>query len=152
VLVADVMTPASVTDSPGETLRASAVRMWEQQTGSLLVMEGDRLAGIVTERDVLKAVARGKNVDVAVAGDLMSRDVLTVSPETPLHIAARIMASRWIRHLPVVESGRVVGVVSLRDLVAVLAALGPASGDVNLPADDLVRSRRLSRIEAGDLD
>lgn len=152
MLVADVMTPASVTDSPDETLRASAVRMWEQQTGSLLVMEGDGLAGIVTERDILKAVARGKDVDVAVTGDLMSRDVLTVSPETPLHIAARIMASRWIRHLPVVESGKVVGVVSLRDLVAVLAALGPASGDVNLPADDLVRSRRLSRIEAGDLD
>jgi len=146
------MTPASVTDSPDETLRASAVRMWEQQTGSLLVMEDDHLAGIVTERDILKAVARGKDVDVAVAGDLMSRDVLTVSPETPLHIAARIMASRWIRHLPVLESGKVVGVVSLRDLVAVLAALGPASGDVNLPADDLVRSRRLSRIEAGDLD
>ena len=152
MLVADVMTPASVTDSPDETLRASAVRMWEQQTGSLLVMEDDHLAGIVTERDILKAVARGKDVDVAVAGDLMSRDVLTVSPETPLHIAARIMASRWIRHLPVLESGKVVGVVSLRDLVAVLAALGPASGDVNLPADDLVRSRRLSRIEAGDLD
>jgi CBS domain-containing protein len=152
VLVADVMTPASVTDSPDETLRASAVRMWEQQTGSLLVMEDDHLAGIVTERDILKAVARGKDVDVAIAGDLMSRDVLTVPPETPLHIAARIMASRWIRHLPVVESGKVVGVVSLRDLVAVLAALGPASGDVNLPADDLVRSRRLSRIEAGDLD
>jgi CBS domain-containing protein len=152
VLVADVMTPASVTDSPDETLRASAVRMWEQQTGSLLVMEGDRLAGIVTERDILKAVARGKDVDVAVSGDLMSRDVLTVSPDTPLHIAARIMASRWIRHLPVIEAGKVVGVVSLRDLVAVLAALGPASGDINLPADDLVRSRRLSRIEAGDLD
>src|SRR5882724_9556359 len=125
------MTPASVTDSPDETLRASAVRMWEQQTGSLLVMEDDHLAGIVTERDILKAVARGKDVDVAVAGDLMSRDVLTVSPETPLHIAARIMASRWIRHLPVLESGKVVGVVSLRDLVAVLAALGPASGDVD---------------------
>jgi CBS domain-containing protein len=97
-------------------------------------------------------VARGRDVDLALTGDLMSRDVLTVSPDTPLHVAARVMASRWIRHLPVVESGRVVGVVSLRDLVAVLAALGPASGDVNLPADDLVSSRRLARIEAGDLD
>lgn len=152
MLVADVMTPASVTDTPEETLRASAIRMWEQQTGSLLVMDGERLAGIVTERDVLKAVARGRDVDKALTGDLMSRDVLTVSPDTPLHVAARVMASRWIRHLPVVESGRVVGVVSLRDLVAVLAALGPASGDVNLPADDLVSSRRLARIEAGDLD
>jgi CBS domain-containing protein len=152
VLVADVMTPASVTDTAEETLRASAVRMWEQQTGSLLVMDGEQLAGIVTERDVLKAVARGKDVDAARTGDVMSRDVLTVSPDTPLHVAARVMASRWIRHLPVVDAGRVVGVVSLRDLVAVLAALGPASSDVNLPADDLVSSRRLARIEAGDLD
>ncbi|HSV64806.1 MAG TPA: CBS domain-containing protein [Mycobacteriales bacterium] len=152
MLVADVMTPACVADTSDETLRASAARMWLHQTGSLLVVEGGRLAGILTERDILRAVALGKDVDVTVAGDVMSRDVLTVEPETPLYEAARVMASRWIRHLPVIDGGRVAGVVSLRDLAAVLAALGPASRDVSLPADDLVRSLRLARIEAGDLD
>jgi CBS domain-containing protein len=124
VLVADVMTPASVTDTPNETVRASASRMWEQQTGSLLVMDGERLAGIFTERDVVRAVAQGIDLDATPVGAVMSRDVVTTAPHTPLDEAARIMASRWIRHLPVVEEDRVVGVVSLRALAAALATLG----------------------------
>ncbi len=152
MLVAELMTPASVTDGPRDTLRAAATRMWEQQTGSLLVMEGDRLVGIVTERDVLRAVGRGKDVDSTTVADVMAGDVQTVPPDAPVHEVARLMAARWIRHVPVVEGDRVVGVVSLRDLAAVLAALGPATGEVALPADELVRARRLARIEAGDLD
>ena len=59
--VRDVMTDAPVTDSAADTLRSAAERMWRQQTGSLLVMESDRLAGIITERDLLRAVARGED-------------------------------------------------------------------------------------------
>jgi len=126
--------------------------MWEQQTGSLLVMDGDRLLGIVTERDVVQTVAQGGNVDTATVGEIMTSDVLTVPPDMALYEAARLMVSRWVRHLPVVRDDQVVGVLSLRDLVAVLAALGQVTDDVRLPADELVRSRRLARIEAGDLD
>lgn len=150
--VSDVMSPATVSDTPGETLRAAAARMWDQQTGSLLVLEGGGLVGIITERDVLRAIAAGMDVDAATVGDVMSRDVATTTSDAPLHTVARNMASRWIRHLPVVDAGVLVGVVSLRDLAAVLAALGPSSTEVSLAADDLVRSRRLARIEAGDLD
>lgn len=150
--VADVMTSVQVSDSPNGVLRAAAARMWEQQTGSLLVMDGDHLLGIVTERDVVRAVAHGADVDGGTVGDVMTSDVLTVPPDMPLYEAARLMVSRWVRHLPVVRDGRVVGVLSLRDLVGVLAALGVATDDVQLPTDELVRSRRLARIEAGDLD
>jgi CBS domain-containing protein len=152
------MTPVSVSDSPGQTLRAAATQMWRAQTGSLLVMEHGRLLGIVTERDLLRAVAASGDLDRTVVGDVMTADLYTVVPETPIYEAARQMAARWIRHLPVMAaapaggSGTVVGVVSLRDLVAILGALGQASDEVVLPNDELVRSRRLTRIEHGDLD
>lgn len=150
--VADIMTNASVSESPSDTLKDAAARMWQQQTGSLLVMDGDALLGIVTERDVMKAVAHGDDAATTPISAIMSKDVLTVEPSTPLYQAARQMAARWIRHLPVVEGGKVVGVVSQRDLVGVLAALDHDPEGIELPADELVRERRLVRLEHGDLD
>jgi CBS domain-containing protein len=124
--VSEVMTRAAVTESPADSLRDAASRMWKQQTGSLLVMEGDELLGIVTERDLMKAVARGADLDNTPVSAVMTRTVLTVAPDTSLHQAARHMATRWIRHLPIVADGQVVGMVSQRDLCWVLAALGAA--------------------------
>jgi CBS domain-containing protein len=145
--VADIMTRASVVDSPNDSLREAASRMWKQQTGSLLVMDGDALLGIVTERDVMKAVARGADLDQTPVSAVMTSSVLTVSPQTSLPEAARHMATRWIRHLPVVDGGKVVGLVSQRDLCGVLAALGSEADLLAIPADELVRSRRLARLE-----
>jgi CBS domain-containing protein len=62
------------------------------------------------------------------------------------------MASRWIRHLPVVEDGRLLGVVSMRDVTGVFAALVPSAAGVEHEFDQLVRERRLARIKHGDLD
>jgi CBS domain-containing protein len=124
VQVADIMNRASVTESPADPLRHAATRMWNQQTGSLLVMDGDELLGIVTERDLMKAVARGDDLDATPVSAVMTRSVLTVTPETSLHDAARHMATRWIRHLPVVVDGKVLGMVSQRDLCGVLGDLG----------------------------
>ena len=150
--VADIMTKASVTESPSDSLRSAADTMWQQQTGSLLVMEGDALVGIVTERDVMKAVARGRDVDATPVSEIMTRDVLTIVPATSLHEAARHMAARWIRHLPVLDGGRLVGIVSQRDLVGIFAALASDTEGIELPNDELVREKRLARIEHGDLD
>ena len=150
--VAEIMTSTSVTESPADSLRSAAETMWRQQTGSLLVMDGDQLVGIITERDVMKAIAQGRSVDTPVS-DVMTRDVLTIAATTSLHDAARQMASRWIRHLPVVDGdGGVVGLVSQRDLVGVFAALVSDPDGVQLESEQLVRSQRLARIEHGDLD
>jgi len=73
--------------------------------------------------------------------------VLTVTPQTTLPDAARHMATRWIRHLPVIDDGKVVGMVSQRDLCGVLAALGSEADLLEIPADELVRSRREARLE-----
>ena len=150
--VSDVMTEASVTESAGDSLRAAAERMWHNQTGSLLVTDDGRLIGIITERDILRAVALGAEPDRSTVDELMTPDVYTVPPDMPLQDAAREMAARWIRHLPVVKDGKVLGVVSMRDVTGVFAALAPGSVAVEHEFDQLVRERRLARIEHGDLD
>ena len=141
------MTRARVVESPSDSLRATATLMWKQQTGSLLVMDGDNLLGIVTERDVMKAVARGSDPDTTPVSAIMTTSVISVAPTTTLPEAARHMATRWIRHLPVVADGQVMGMVSQRDLCGVLAALGSEADLLEIPADELVRSRRMARLE-----
>ena len=152
MLVRDMMTGAAVTDSATDTLRSAAERMWREQTGSLLVMDRDRLAGIITERDLLRAVALGADLTTATVDEAMTTEVFTVPPDMPLRDAAREMAARWIRHLPVVDGGRVLGVISMRDVTGIFAALAPGSVSVEHEFDQLVRERRLARIEHGDLD
>ena len=151
--ISDIMTEAAVTDRPDDTLEQAARKMWKQQTGSLLVLEGGDLLGIVTERDILKAVANGVPLDTPIS-DLMSKDLIAAEPETSLREAAAIMTEKWIRHLPVLDGGRLVGIVSQRDLAGVLAgALNEPEGLHRLiESSGLVRERRLKRIEAGDLD
>jgi CBS domain-containing protein len=153
VRVAEIMTNATVTDSTTVSLASAAGLMWRQQTGSLVILDGDEIVGIVTERDVLRTVAAGKNLDNVVVGDVMSTDVVTTTPDTPVRDAARLMARDWIRHLPVVESGgRLVGIVSQRDITGVFAALIRGADVPEIATDTLVRQRRLARLEPGDLD
>jgi CBS domain-containing protein len=151
--ITEIMTEAAVTDRPDDSLEAAAQKMWEQQTGSLLVIDGEDLVGIVTERDILRAVGTGLSLDTPLSA-VMSKDLISVDPGTSLRDAARIMTEKWIRHLPVLEGGKLVGIVSQRDLAGVLAgALNePESLHRLIESSELVRERRLKRIVAGDLD
>jgi CBS domain-containing protein len=152
--VSEIMTGAAVTDQPDDTLDEAASKMWKQQTGSLLVMDGEDLVGILTERDVLKAVATGVDATETRVSEVMTKDLITVGPQTSLREAAKVMADRWIRHLPVMDGGKVVGVVSQRDLAGVLAgALNePERLEALVEASELVRERRLRRIDHGAWD
>jgi len=150
VKVSEVMTEATVTDSAGDTLAEAARKMWKQQTGSLLVIdEGGDLIGIITERDILRAAATATTLDSATVAEVMSKDLTTVNPSTTLREAAKLMADNWIRHLPVVDGGKVVGIISQRDLSGVLAeALNePETLTQLVEASSLARQRRLERIE-----
>ncbi len=86
--------------------------------GSAVVKEGSFLAGIVTERDVLRAAASGQDLRDSQVSDWMTADPQSVSPDTALEDAAQIMLLNGFRHLPVVEGRDVCGVVTLRDLFA----------------------------------
>jgi signal-transduction protein with cAMP-binding, CBS, and nucleotidyltransferase domain len=151
--ITEIMTKAAVTDRPDDSLEAAARKMWEQQTGSLLVTDGEDLVGIVTERDILRAVATATPLDTPLSA-VMTKDLITVDPGTSLRDAARIMTEKWIRHLPVLEAGKLVGIVSQRDLAGMLAGALNEPEDLHrlIESSELVRERRLKRIEPGDLD
>jgi CBS domain-containing protein len=152
--VSEIMTNAAVVDQPGDTLAEAARKMWKQQTGSLLVLDGEELVGIITERDILKAVALSTPLDHTPISEVMTKDVVTVGPGTSLREAAKVMADRWIRHLPVLDGSKLVGIISQRDLSGVLAgALNePEALEQLVEASELVRERRLHRIEHGAWD
>jgi CBS domain-containing protein len=152
--VLDVMTEAAITDSPDDTLAEASAKMWQQQTGSLLIMEGDQLIGIVTERDVLRVVSEGADPKSVSLRDAMTKDPVTITPDKSLKDAAAVMFDKWFRHLPVTSAeGKVVGIISLRDLLTLVAEgmEEPATLQA-LTGHKLVRDRRLERVEAGDLD
>ncbi len=96
-----------------------AVRqMVDANVGSLLVKHGGEVAGIVSERDYLRRVARdGPTGDEVTVGEIMSSPLIVVSPETSIDECMALMTDRRIRHVPVVEGGDVVGIVSIGDVV-----------------------------------
>ena len=96
-----------------------AQRMADRNVGAVLVLEEGRLAGIMTERDLLRAVARGLSDD-AVVGECMTADPDTIAPDDTIEHAAVLMIHGGYRHLPVVDGDEVVGVLSIRDLVQVV--------------------------------
>jgi CBS domain-containing protein len=95
-----------------------AERMVARSVGAVLVLDGDRLVGILTERDVLRAVARGIRED-AVVRDWMTTHPDTIEPDETTEHAATLMMHGGFRHLPVVEGDRVVGILSIRDLMRI---------------------------------
>lgn len=111
---------------PGElTLADAARRMVERGVGSVVVMAGERLAGILTERDVLKAVAAGV-AETDPVTSWMTRNPETAEPDDTTEHAAALMIHGGFRHLPVLDGGDVVGIVSIRDLIgAVLDDTAP---------------------------
>jgi CBS domain-containing protein len=114
--VADVMTPGVESTSSTETLRDAARAMREGDFGSMPVVDDGQLTGILTDRDiVVRAVAEGLD-PAARVGDVASRDPVTVAPGEDLDDAMDLMARHRIRRLPVVEDGRLVGVVSQADV------------------------------------
>ncbi len=98
-----------------------AARMVDREVGAVLVLDGDRLAGILTERDVLRAVARGIRDD-AVVRDWMTTDPETIAPDETTEHAATLMMHGGFRHLPVVEGSEIVGILSIRDLMRIALA------------------------------
>ena len=103
---------------PDETVFAAIKLLSENEIGSLLVMEQDRLVGIFTERDYArKVILEGRLSKDTSIGDIMSRSVLCVSPDRSIDECMALMTEKRVRHLPVVDHKKVVGVVSIGDLV-----------------------------------
>jgi len=108
---------------PGAAVLEAIRLMAERHVGALLVMEGETLSGIVSERDYArKVILMGRSSAGTPVRDIMTVAVVTVQPETPVEKCMQVMTERRVRHLPVIEGGRVVGMVSIGDLVKVVIA------------------------------
>jgi CBS domain-containing protein len=115
--VRDMMSTHVVCCAADTPLREVARRMRDEDIGDVVVTDGDQLRGIVTDRDiVVRCLAEHANLSKATIADCISPDVVTVTPDASTKDAARMMAARSIRRLPVVEGGRPIGIVSLGDL------------------------------------
>jgi CBS domain-containing protein len=117
--IGDVMSGNLLTTDASTPLQDAAERMCERGIGAILVLSGDSLAGILTERDVLRAVSQGGVEGTNVAA-WMTRDPETVGPDDTTRTAAELMVRGGFRHVPVVDGNRPVGIVSIRDLMRIV--------------------------------
>jgi CBS domain-containing protein len=134
--VGDIMTKDVKTAGADDTFTAVAKILHDHRISSVIVLDGDKIAGIVTERDVVNLVADELDPGSLPVKVRMTRQLATVESRTDITEAAQLMAELRIRHLPVVDKGSLVGVISIRDLTN--WALGEITGGHELP--DLERS------------
>ncbi len=117
--VAEIMQTDLLSCAPEAALTDAAATMCERRVGACLVVDGGRLAGIFTERDLLRLVGEGADVAALTLAEVMTRDVRMAPPDADVLWAGEEMKRLGVRHLPVGEEDRVIGIVSLRDLYAV---------------------------------
>jgi CBS domain-containing protein len=126
--VREGMSETALTIGPGHTLRQAAEQMARKRVGSAIVSDPEAPGpSILTERDILIAVGRGLDVDGEQVGDHVTADVVVAEPDWSLEQAAETMTRGGFRHLIVVESGEVVGMVSMRDIVRCWTQAGATS-------------------------
>jgi CBS domain-containing protein len=117
-VIADHMSRELLKAAPDEGLAEAAQHMVARGVGAVLVMDGDRIDGILTERDILKAVAMGIT-ETARVRDWMTKNPETIEASDSTAHAAALMIHGGFRHLPVLDGGTVAGIVSIRDLMRV---------------------------------
>ncbi|MFZ0323828.1 MAG: CBS domain-containing protein [Actinomycetes bacterium] len=118
MIVRDTMTEQVVSVGPAHTLREASRFMADRNVGSVVVIDTDAQGpGILTERDIVRAIAAGRHVDEAKAGDHLTFEAAYADPSWTLEVAAETMRRGGFRHLVVVDVGEVVGIISMRDIV-----------------------------------
>ena len=119
--VGDLMRTDVLAVGPEDRLADAALRMATQGVGALAVLEGEALIGIVSERDLVRAMADGHPPRVAAVSAHMTPDPICAVPEMTLEAALRLLVEADVRHLPVVEGDRLVGMLSARDVLEQVA-------------------------------
>lgn len=127
-LLRDVAIRHLVTVGPDTTLRRAAKVMTDRGVGCAVVVENERVAGIVTERDILRSIAEDGKMDDVTVGAVMTRDVVSGAPGWELLKAVHTMTEGGFRHLLVMEMDDPVGIVSLRDLMTAMAEMVATDG------------------------
>lgn len=128
--VKDAMSALNAMVGPEHSLHQASQKMIQHKTGAAVVMDHE-LPGpcVITERDLLKALAAGMDMDVEVVGDHMTGSLITAAPEWPLQTAADQMVRHGIRHVLVFEGPELVGILSMRDVIRVGGLASDARAD-----------------------
>jgi citrate synthase len=148
--VAEVMSSPVVTASPSETVAAASARMAEHRVGSVVVVDGDRATGILTERDLIHFSATGAAAGDTKVSEWMTADPDSVAPDLSVQEAFATLRERGYRHIPVVDGERLVGVVSLRDLVE-LASIQPVVHPSTIEAPPGLEGVVVAETRVGDV-
>jgi len=120
IKVCDAMTEQPVTISPDATIKRCAETMARERVGALLVKDKDKLVGIVTERDIVKkVVVTDKKPSAVKAKDIMEKELITISPEKDIFEAIKKMRDYDVRHLPVVDRGKFLGLITMKDVLKI---------------------------------
>ena len=119
LLVKDVMNKNVVVAKPIVTLREAARVMGEMNMGSLVIMEDEKIVGIVTSTDILKAIGEGKDPDKVTIGEIATKNVITIQADDPLEKAVDIMVKYKIKKLPVMMNEKLVGIITVSDIAIV---------------------------------
>lgn len=144
ISVGDLMTRNFIWVSPDTNLKICAKTMIKKRVGSLVIKEGDKLKGILTEKDIVWTIVKQSKKDLGsiLARDLMKRKVVTIKPNKDLAEALRVMKKKKIRRLPVVENGKVIGMITTKDIFKVdpgLFEVLAESGKVREEAEKMKR-------------
>lgn len=119
LLVKDVMNKNVIVAKPIVTLREAAKVMGEMNMGSLVIMEEDKIVGIVTSTDILKAIGEGKDPDKVTIYEIATKNVITIQADEPLEKAVDIMVKNKIKKLPVLMNEKLVGIITVSDIAIV---------------------------------
>ncbi len=137
--VCDIMTDHVICAAPGETVLSAVRRMSECRVSCVIVVEGDAVAGILTERDVLRSVAAsGRDPTKAKVADRMSRPVVSVEPDAPVLEAGAIRGFKGIKRLAVLDGAQLLGLVTQTDITRGLVSLWPYKEVADIMSTDVV--------------
>jgi len=137
VSVMDAMAKKVLTASPNTTVAKAAKMMAERGVGSIIIVKGKKPVGILTERDLLMKVVSVDLIPSRVhVGKIMSTPIISIAPNTDIIEAARMMAKNNVRRLPVVEHGKLVGIVTASDITAISPQLTDVVAHQEVPAKE----------------
>ena len=119
MLVKEVMNENVITAPPEMNIVEAAKKMTESNIGSLVIVKDEKLAGLITDRDILtKVVAKGRDIMKTALGDIMSKEVIYVKPDLDIEDAAEIMTEHSVKKLPVIDNDTLLGIITATDIIA----------------------------------
>jgi len=119
MLVRDVMKKEVITAGPEITLREASKVMAKHGIGSIVIIKDDKIVGLINERNVLVAVAQGKDADLVTVEEIMIKKVATIEPGEKIEDAVNVMIENQIKKLPVIDGDKLIGIITASDIIVI---------------------------------